>query len=125
MSIPLYSGAAGKCLLAFLPEKEALLPFEGKQLVKFTPNTIVNKKAIVRELRKIREQGYAESREEYFEDAAALAFPLFNSRNDILAAYSIHSTINRLTDKTREQFIREGRNAAQETNQILKNIYQV
>ena len=124
MSVPVYCGAAGKCLLAFMQENAVRRLLEGIDFVRFTAHTISTITQLVKELSAIRKQGYAESREEFFNDAAALAFPLFAAGGQILAVYSIHSTVNRLTADTRGQFLAAGRDAARYTNTILKNIRQ-
>ncbi len=124
MSVPVYCGAAGKCLLAFMPENSVQRLLAGIDFVRFTAHTISTITQLVEELSTIQKQGYAESREEFFNDAAALAFPLFAAGGQILAVYSIHSTVNRLTADTRGRFVTEGKDAAQRTNAILKSIRQ-
>jgi len=124
MSVPVYCGAAGKCLLAFTQEDSVRRLLEGIDYVRFTTHTISTTTQLFAELSKIRRQGYAESREEFFNDAAALAFPLFAAGGQILAVYSIHSTVNRLTEDSRERFVAAGMDAARSTNSILKNLRQ-
>jgi DNA-binding IclR family transcriptional regulator len=124
MSVPVYCGAAGKCLLAFMPADEVGRLLEQTEFVKFTDHTITDSGKLFEELTKIRRQEYAESREEFFNDAAALAFPLFDRNGQILAAYSVHSTVNRLTDETRDRFVAAGMDAARRTNTILKSLRQ-
>ena len=124
MSVPVHCGAAGKCLLAFVEETAADQLLDKVEFIRFTPHSISSKKQLLGELSTIRRQGYAESREEFFRDAAALAFPLFARNHQILAVYTIHSTVNRLTDDTRERFVTAGMEAAERTNAILKNLHQ-
>lgn len=124
MSVPVHCGAAGKCLLAFMEKNAVQQVLDKVEFIRFTPQSISNKKQLVAELSKIRKQGYAESREEFFNDAAALAFPLFAADGRILAVYSIHSTVNRLTDASRPRFVAAGMNSAARTNAVLKSFYQ-
>ena len=121
-SVPIYCGAAGKCLLAFMQEDSVYRLLKKVDFIQFTPNTILNIEQLVEQLSTIRSQGYAESREEYFRDAAALAFPLFAGNGQIQAVYSIHSTANRLTEHTLDHFVSAGMDAVQRTNIILKNL---
>jgi DNA-binding IclR family transcriptional regulator len=124
MAVPVHCGAAGKCLLAFM-ERSSLDQVLGKlDFIRFTAHTIPSKRQLLEDLSKIQKQGYAESREEFFKDAAALAFPLFSANGRILAVYSIHSTVNRLTDATRQRFVTAGLEAAGRTNAILKSLRQ-
>ena len=97
---------------------------EETDFVQFTTHTISTVTKLVEELSVIRNQGYAESREEFFEEAAALAFPLFSAGGQILAVYSIHSTVNRLTADTHGRFVTAGMDAARRTNTILKSLRQ-
>jgi DNA-binding IclR family transcriptional regulator len=119
-----HCGAAGKCLLAFLEKSAVQRLLEKIEFIRFTPQSISNKKQLVAELSKIQRQGYAESREEFFKDAAALSFPLFAADGRILAVYSIHSTVNRLNELTRGGFVAAGMDAAKRTNSILKSLRQ-
>lgn len=122
MSIPLYCGAGGKCLLAFMQKNDAQKMMEGIDFVRYTEKSILNGEQLFENLSTIRAQGYAESREEFLKDAAALAFPLYSGDGEIIAAYCIHSTVSRLTDDTRSQIISDGMEMAQSTNTILKNL---
>lgn len=63
----LYSGAPGKALLAFLPEKECDDLLSKIKMVKYTESTITTKKALSAEFVKIRERGYAVDLAEEFE----------------------------------------------------------
>ena len=74
---------------------------------------------LIKELEHVKRRGYAESREEYGKDAAALAFPLFNGKGETVASLSIQSTVNRLTDKTRKTLVSEGLRASKKISGLL------
>lgn len=118
-ALPLHCSAAGKALLAFLPQQEIDNIVAKHGLPKFTSNTITQKTKLVKELEEIRKNGYAESREEYGKEAASIAFPIFNNKGEIIASLSIQSTINRLTKKTLPEFLKHGFKASQRINAIL------
>jgi DNA-binding IclR family transcriptional regulator len=107
-----HCSAAGKVLLAHCsaPEIDDILSRHG--LPRFTKNTITQKKRLMAELEKIRKDGFGESREEYGADSAALAFPIFNRKREAQATLSIQSTVTRLNDHTRPQFLKAGMDAA-------------
>jgi IclR family acetate operon transcriptional repressor len=65
----LHAGAAGKCILAFLPSETLDL----LNLERYTDNTPVDKAALRLDLQEIRERGYAISRGERIEEAAGVA----------------------------------------------------
>ena len=71
------------------------------------------------ELAGIRERGYGESREEFGKEAASLAFPVLNRNGEIVASLSIQSTVNRLNDKTRPKFLKEGFLASERISRLL------
>ena len=118
-ALPLHCSAAGKVLMAYLaPEAvEAVITKHG--LPGFTRNTITQKEKLLAELALIKKRGYGESREEYGKDAASVAFPVLNGKGEILASLSIQSTINRLNDRTRPKFLREGLKVSRKISQLL------
>ncbi|MBW1973760.1 MAG: IclR family transcriptional regulator, partial [Deltaproteobacteria bacterium] len=99
-ALPLHCSAAGKVLMAYLSQKEIEAIIKNYGLPAFTPNTITEKDRLIKELKKVKEKGYGESREEYGKDAAALAFPIFDSKGKVVASLSIQSTVNRLTNSS-------------------------
>jgi DNA-binding IclR family transcriptional regulator len=85
---PLHAGAASKILLAHLPETERnriLSP----GLVKYTANTITDPVQLEEALKTIVQQGFADDNEECIEGIKALACPVFDARNRMVAAVSI------------------------------------
>jgi DNA-binding IclR family transcriptional regulator len=118
-ALPLHCSAAGKVLMAYLPGREIDAIIKRHGLPGFTPNTITNKEMLIKELEHVRRRGYAESREEYGKDAAALAFPLCNGKGETVASLSIQSTVNRLTEKTRTTLVSEGLRTSQKISDLL------
>lgn len=118
-ALPLHCSAAGKVLMAYLPRTEIDVIIKRHGLPRFTPNTMTDKEKFMIELENVRRSGYAESREEYGKDAAALAFPIFTGRGDGVACLSIQSTVNRLTKKTRKMFIKEGLRTSEKISALL------
>lgn len=80
--------AAGKTLLAHLPseELEQVLP---DRLERLTPNTITNLDQLRQELATVRQQGYAIAREELEEGLNAVAAPIYDHTNSVIAAASV------------------------------------
>lgn len=93
---PLHASAAGKILLAWLPEREIWevldLPLTGH-----TPATITRPDALVEELARVREQGYAVNWTELEPDLVAVGAPVRDHRNDLVAALSISAPASRLS----------------------------
>lgn len=91
---PLHAGASGKVLLAYAPEeaREALL---SSQLEKLTEHTLLQRSRLLHELARVRTQGYAVSSGEVSEGAAAVAAPLRDADNTVIAALSVAGPVSR------------------------------
>ncbi len=75
-TIPLFAGAVGKVFLASMAEEQAVKIVKSKGLPRFTDNSIVDMDLYVKELKQVREQGYAVDDEEYILGVRAVASPL-------------------------------------------------
>lgn len=74
----IHSTSLGKAYLALLPPEELEQALKSIKLVRRTPQTIVSKKELVRELEATRQRGYARSNEEYVPGLITLGAPLIN-----------------------------------------------
>jgi len=122
MALPLHCSAAGKVLLSYMEPEEANAVIQKYGLPKFTSKTITNKKVLQSELESLRTNGFGKSRNEYGKDAAALAFPIFNGKDEIVAALSIQTTIMRLNEHTEERYVTEGIKAAKSISRYLLEV---
>ena len=75
---PIYIGSAGKVLLSELQEDELQLILKNLRLIPVGPHTITEKKTLVRELEKVKRQGYATSFGEREPGSASISFPVKN-----------------------------------------------
>jgi len=73
---PFYCTSAGKVLAAHLKEEELEELINQTDLLKYTQQTITDKKELIEELDKIRNQGYALSEREYQDQNNAVAVPI-------------------------------------------------
>ncbi len=89
---PLHATSLGKILLAYsYPDHEELMNngvFEEK-LTSYTKHTITNHQKLIRELKKVKNQGYAIDREELELGLICLAVPIFNQKNELVAGLSV------------------------------------
>jgi IclR family KDG regulon transcriptional repressor len=88
-SLPLHCGASSKILMAYLREGDwdRIIATEGlKGLKRYTPNTITQVKA---RLREIRRRGYTFSDQEVDKDVRAVAAPILNGLGEVVAGLSI------------------------------------
>lgn len=99
---PIYAGAAGKVLLAHLPEEEVERVIASTKLALVTPGTITSPVVFKRELAKVRTRGFATSAEESMLDVAASAAPIFE-HGAVVAALNVFGPKVRLPAATLEE----------------------
>lgn len=87
--VPVHCTALGKALLAYLEEKETEKILKEKGLPRFTDNTVTDEEEIKKELHKVKEQGFAQDREEYEKGVRCIAAPIKNHEGKVVAAISI------------------------------------
>jgi len=86
---PLYAGASAKCLLAFSDEEFITGYFKAVNLEPITDHTIIRQENLIKELKKIKKQGYALSLGERTPGLGSLSAPVFNYKGLILASLSL------------------------------------
>ena len=94
----LYAHATGlgKALLAHLPAEELAARLQGRTLPSFTPNTIADEGALLRELAAIRERGFAIDNQEYTLGLRCVAVPIADHVGRVIAAMSVSVPIMRI-----------------------------
>jgi DNA-binding IclR family transcriptional regulator len=75
--MPWHAAAGAKATLAFLPEEE-LAPLLGQEMFAYTPDTITDASTYLKELKKVRQSGYATDIGETLPGINAVAAPFFN-----------------------------------------------
>jgi DNA-binding IclR family transcriptional regulator len=91
-TLPMHASAAGKILLAHVPEVQVRRILDARRLDRLTRTTITNEAALVAELKAVRQQGYALSNGEYVPELYCMAAPIHNCDADVVAAISIGAT---------------------------------
>jgi len=87
LRVPAHATATGKAILAHLPE-DRVEPLLNASLAAFTPRTLVDRAAVLRELAKVRRLGYATNRGEWRPGVSAVAVPLLGADGQAAAALS-------------------------------------
>lgn len=90
-----YCTAIGKVLLAFSSEEKITKYIEETTLEFCTENTITNASVLLKELNKIKQQGYALDMEELELGLICIAIPVFNKQNKIIASISVSGPSSR------------------------------
>lgn len=93
---PIWAGAGGKVLLAFLDEatRDACIA----QAYPITATTLHTRTEFKEEMVNIRALGYAVSRGEHEEGIYSIAVPIFNRRGEIAFAFSVAGPATRFTE---------------------------
>jgi IclR family transcriptional regulator, KDG regulon repressor len=94
--VPAYCTSLGKTLLAFKPQGE-VEPWLRRQTLKpMTAATITSSRRLLKELRAIRERGYALDEQEHEDGVRCLAAPVCNHAGDVVAAISVAGPADRM-----------------------------
>src|SRR5258708_28050327 len=103
MDNPIHTGAMGKVLLAFSEPAERDEILDRTELVAYTPATITDRAVLDRELARVHEAGYAESRGERSAGVAAVSAPVLGPDKLAIAALAVLGPSERLDDATLER----------------------
>jgi IclR family transcriptional regulator, KDG regulon repressor len=101
---PAYCVATGKAQLAF--SGSGLLQEIAGRLRRHTEHTVTDPEAFLRELRKVREQGWAVNRAEWRDNVWGVAAPIKDARGSVIAALGVSGPAERFR-KTKLQSLGE------------------
>jgi IclR family KDG regulon transcriptional repressor len=96
---PMHCTGVGKVILSFLPTHEVIRIIDQKGLARHTDHTITNQETFLKELAKVKKQGYAFDLEENEDGISCVAAPIFNHQGKIVAAVSISGPTMRMTEE--------------------------
>jgi IclR family KDG regulon transcriptional repressor len=120
--LPLHCGAAGKVLLAYLPEKERNKIIRGKPLKKFTPTTITDPIELDADLELISRNGYAVSVGEREEGTYSVVAPISDGRGNVIAILSISGPAFRLSEEQKTSNVKAVLEACREISTLLGSV---
>ncbi len=96
LSVPLYVGAPGKVILAFLPDQKLNEILQGMDFKPYTPNTITSAKQLRRDLIEVRKNGYSATTGERTIGVVGIAAPIMDRTAEVVAAMSVIGPSERL-----------------------------
>jgi DNA-binding IclR family transcriptional regulator len=88
-ALPLFVGASGKSLIAWLEEDELDLLIDECGLPQLTPHSITDRDQLKADLAKTRANGFAVSESERFLGVVSVAAPIRNDRDEVIAAFNV------------------------------------
>jgi DNA-binding IclR family transcriptional regulator len=109
----LHAGASAKALLAYMSDKEINHIIATVGLPQVSTHTITDAKKLWKEIRQVREKGYAESVEETDEGAAGVGVPILTETGELIGAIAIAGPIDRMMRKREENIQLAQRGALQ------------
>ncbi len=116
---PLYTTAAGKAILAYFSAEELKNYLASVKLKQLTPETITNKKVLMRQLKQINAGAIAYSLRENEEHIIAMAAPIFDLNRSVTASITVPVPVVRFSSE-KEKIIEPAlRNAAESLSHQL------
>ncbi len=101
--MPLWTGAGGRALLAFLGED--VIERELAKAHPITPTTLCDPEKLKEELSKVRSLGYAVSHGDREEGIFSIAVPIFNRRGDIEFSFSVAGPALRFSEESGQTLV--------------------
>jgi len=98
---PTHASALGKSMLAF-SNKDIQNTVINSKLEKYTENTIVSKKILKKELKLIKNQGYAIDNEELESGLTCIACPILDEKGEGIASISVSGPKGRILERKSE-----------------------
>ena len=117
--LSLHSSAAGKALMAWLPETEREQYLDTIEYTAFTDNTITDPVDYREELRRTKERGYSIDNGEGFSGVLGLGVPVFARSGELLGAISMGTVGAELDER---EYRRVAERMYQTAHQIAENM---
>ncbi|MCP3739539.1 IclR family transcriptional regulator [Rossellomorea sp. BNER] len=118
---PLYSGASCKVMMAYLQEERQMRIME-KGLESLTPNTITSPDELIKDLERIKSQGWCLSTGEYANDVFGLGVPLFDFGGNVFGSLTISGPVYRLSSIENDQTLAILKKEGEHIQRYLKHI---
>ena len=90
-TVPFYCTASGKMYLSTLPQTHLARYAASEDLVAQTDNTLTSAKGLIKEVVNVRQNGHAIDDEEFMLGMIAIAVPILDGNNRLVATLSFHA----------------------------------
>jgi IclR family transcriptional regulator, acetate operon repressor len=115
--MPLGAGSAGKVFLAF--DDALYKEVRAQGLVAYTPQTLIDSDALDKDLQRVRATGVSTSVGERDPSAASISAPVFDARNEVVAAIGIAGPKQRFQPEVHETWSAVVKEGARELSRVL------
>jgi DNA-binding IclR family transcriptional regulator len=116
---PLYGGATGKVLLAYLEPEDLKEFWRAVKPQKLTPYTVTSREEMSKEIELIRERGYAFGTQDRLLGVAGISAPIFDSAGHASGALTIAGPSERCTNEHLEQWVEPLTAATRRISQLI------
>ncbi len=117
--MPVHATSVGKALVAHIPRERLEKIVAERGMEKRTPKTITTVPRLLKDLEKVREQGYAVDDEENNIGARCVGAPVFNQGGTIEASLGLSGTINQVNAQTMPRILEALKDAARHVSMQL------
>jgi DNA-binding IclR family transcriptional regulator len=114
-----HATSVGKALVAHIPQERLEKILADRGMEKRTPKTITTLPRLLKDLEKVRAQGYAVDDEENNMGARCLGAPVFNRSGGIEASIGLSGTINQVNAQTMPRILEALKDAARHVSMQL------
>jgi DNA-binding IclR family transcriptional regulator len=97
LKLPVHCSGLGKVLLAGMPNDEIIAMLDRKGMAKYTETTITSVDAFMKEIERVRRQGWASDKQEFMIGLKCVAAPIHNINGKVICAISISGPISRMS----------------------------
>ncbi|MDC7125718.1 MAG: IclR family transcriptional regulator [Spirochaetales bacterium] len=117
---PLYCTGIGKVLLTGMPEHQLMEYLKNTKFVKYTQFTVSGIQELLTELDLIKQQGYAEDKEEHEEGVYCIAAPVYDTDKNVVAAFSVSMPAVRRENVLKKDVIRHIKNTSEKISEAIR-----
>lgn len=117
--VPFHATASGKMYLSTLAPNHLQRYLNAASLTGHTDNTITDRTVLLTELEEITRNGYALDREEFMPDMIALAVPIMESNDRLMATLSFHAPTQRFDVARAVTYVDALRDASRELSLLV------
>lgn len=114
-----HATSVGKSLVAHIPEEQLEKILTERAMERRTPKTICTLPRLLKELEKVRSQGYAVDDEENNLGARCVGAPIFNQQGLIEASLGLSGTIHQVNEQTMPRIVEHLKDAARHISMQL------
>ena len=117
--VPFYCTASGKMYLSTLARNHLVRYLCATDLIAHTPNNLTDRDTLLAEIHQVRDQDYSLAREEFMEDMIALAVPIRDVNDRLMATLAFHAPTQRFGIDRAMEYLDPMREAAADLAKLV------